>query len=239
MAGRRCGPHRGRLRRRRQDGHRGVPGPADPPTSAPERTGPAANSAPSVAVGETSLGSVLVDGEGMTLYLFTPDSDGVPICGGSCAEPWPPVVDDEPVAGEGVDASLLGTVDRSDGSSQMTYAGHPLYRYGEDSQPGDVSGQGESTTCGSRLRRMDGGARGVVACRCRRLLTGDRGLPTQWAMTTQHSPGRGSSRSGTSSPSVSAAAATRSPLRPQTISTWVAASGWNGQFRTRISSPSV
>lgn len=97
----------------------------------------------SIAVGDTSLGPVLIDGDGMTLYLFTPDDGGAPTCDGSCAERWPPVtVDGDPVAGDGVDASLLDTTERPDGSTQVAYAGHPLYRYALDNAPGDVNGQG-------------------------------------------------------------------------------------------------
>lgn len=117
-------------------------GSADTATSVADDGGPAEDSAATVEVGETSLGSVLVDADGMTLYLFTPDDGGEPTCEGSCAELWPPVLDDDPEPAEGVDASLLGTVERSDGESQVTYAGHPLYRYAQDDQPGDVKGQG-------------------------------------------------------------------------------------------------
>lgn len=125
-------------------------GPADDTTttstSAPDAsdtTTADGNGAAAVAVGDTSLGPVLVDGDGMTLYLFTPDGGGAPTCEGSCAELWPPLVADaEPTAGEGIDASLLGTAERPDGSTQVTYAGHPLYRYAQDSEPGDVTGQG-------------------------------------------------------------------------------------------------
>lgn len=96
-----------------------------------------------VALGETSLGEVLVDADGMTLYLFTPDAGGASTCTGGCAETWPPLtVDGEPAAGDGVDESLLGTVERDDGSTQVTYADHPLYTYAADGEPGDVTGQG-------------------------------------------------------------------------------------------------
>ena len=113
---------------------------ADTTTSS---TGGDGASAGTVAVAETSLGEVLVDGEGMTLYLFTNDSGGASSCSGGCAETWPPLtVDGEPAGGEGVDAAKLGTIDRDDGSTQVTYNGHPLYLYQADSAPGDVNGQG-------------------------------------------------------------------------------------------------
>lgn len=95
-----------------------------------------------ISVAETELGEVLVDGEGFTLYLFDEDSEGVSNCSGGCAETWPPVtVDGEPSAEEGADESLLGTIERDDGSTQVTYAGQPLYRYAPDAAPGDVTGQ--------------------------------------------------------------------------------------------------
>lgn len=96
-----------------------------------------------VQVGSTALGDVLVDADGMTLYLFTNDSDGQSACYDDCAVAWPPLtVDAEPVAGEAVDAGLLGTTERDDGSIQVTYDGSPLYTWASDNDPGDVSGQG-------------------------------------------------------------------------------------------------
>lgn len=96
-----------------------------------------------LALSETSLGKVLVDGEGMTLYLFTPDAQGASTCTGQCAETWPPLaVEGEPVAGDGVDEGLLGTVERDDGTTQVTYDDHPLYTFAPDEAPGDVNGQG-------------------------------------------------------------------------------------------------
>jgi len=96
-----------------------------------------------VNLGETDLGEVLVDSEGMTLYLFTQDSGGTSACGDGCVDAWPPLLaDGAPSGGEGVDASLLGTIERDDGSMQVTYNGHPLYTYAADSAPGDTTGQG-------------------------------------------------------------------------------------------------
>jgi predicted lipoprotein with Yx(FWY)xxD motif len=104
-------------------------------------------SADTVQVAETSLGEVLTDGDGMTLYLFTQDEQGTQdqeassSCEGDCLAAWPPL-EGEQAAGDGVDESLLGTIERSDGSTQATYNGHPLYYYAEDSDEGDVAGQG-------------------------------------------------------------------------------------------------
>lgn len=96
-----------------------------------------------VAVTSTDLGDVLVDGDGMTLYLFDPDEQGPSTCDDDCAASWPPLVSDgEPVAGEGVDPALLGTAERDDGTVQVTYDGWPLYRWAADEAPGDTTGQG-------------------------------------------------------------------------------------------------
>jgi predicted lipoprotein with Yx(FWY)xxD motif len=96
-----------------------------------------------LAVDSTELGEILVDTEGMTLYLFTNDPEGASVCEDDCAAAWPPlVVEGEPAAGEGVDEALVGTTERADGSTQVTYAGAPLYTWAQDEQPGDVTGQG-------------------------------------------------------------------------------------------------
>jgi len=92
-------------------------------------------------VADSDLGQILVDGEGMTVYLFTNDSPGVSNCEGDCLAAWPPVAG--PVtAGDGVDASLLDTITATDGSTQVTYDGWPLYYWAQDTAPGDVTGQG-------------------------------------------------------------------------------------------------
>jgi predicted lipoprotein with Yx(FWY)xxD motif len=102
----------------------------------------ASSGAATVSIGETDLGPVLVDAEGFTLYLFLNDSDGTSSCTGGCADTWPPVISDAPSGGDGVDGGLLDTTARDDGSSQVTYNGHPLYRYAPDAAPGDTTGQG-------------------------------------------------------------------------------------------------
>lgn len=96
-----------------------------------------------VAVGMTDLGNVLVDGDGMTLYMFEPDQQGAPTCNDDCAESWPPLLTEgEPTADGEADAALLGTAERDDGATQVTYDGWPLYRWAADEEPGDASGQG-------------------------------------------------------------------------------------------------
>lgn len=95
---------------------------------------------PTVAVAETGLGDVLVDAEGMTLYLFEPDSMETSACTDDCAGAWPPLMG-EAIAGEGVDQALLTTAPRTDGDDQVAYNGHRLYRYSGDKAPGDTNGQ--------------------------------------------------------------------------------------------------
>ncbi len=95
-----------------------------------------------VKAGNSSLGTVLTDGNGMTLYVFTADSVNSSTCSGGCAGTWPPLLTSGAVtAGAGV-SGTLGTINRSDGTMQVTYNGLPLYRYASDSAPGDVKGQG-------------------------------------------------------------------------------------------------
>ena len=89
-----------------------------------------------------ALGDFLVDSKGMTLYLFTKDEPGVSNCYDQCAEKWPPLLSEgDAIAGSGLDAALLGTTDRTDGTTQVTYNGWPLYYWYEDAAPGDTNGQ--------------------------------------------------------------------------------------------------
>lgn len=88
----------------------------------------------------TSLGDVLVDRTGYTLYLFTPDAQGDSTCYDECEANWP-VVGEVDVVGDGLDASLLGTTIRTNGDVQATYNGWPLYYFAGDYAPGDVNGQ--------------------------------------------------------------------------------------------------
>ncbi|WP_344914932.1 hypothetical protein [Streptosporangium oxazolinicum] len=94
-----------------------------------------------VELGETKIGKVLVGEEGRTLYLFKKDKDGKSSCSDDCAQAWPPyVTDGKPEAGEGVKEKLLGTIERDDGTTQVTYNDHPLYYFAKDTEPGDVKG---------------------------------------------------------------------------------------------------
>jgi predicted lipoprotein with Yx(FWY)xxD motif len=110
---------------------------------------PASGTAPiyEVKTGTVSgLGTVLVAGNGFTLYMFAPDKDsGVSTCYNACATAWPPLLlsgTDAPVYGHGVNPGLLGTTKRTDGTVQVTYKGWPLYLWVGDSEPGQATGQG-------------------------------------------------------------------------------------------------
>jgi predicted lipoprotein with Yx(FWY)xxD motif len=104
-------------------------------------SGPAAT----VAAANTGLGTVLVNSQGRTLYLFKKDVGTKSSCYGACAQNWPPLHSTgKPTAGSGADASLLGTSMRSDGKPQVTYNGHPLYLFSGDSNSGDTNGEGIS-----------------------------------------------------------------------------------------------
>jgi predicted lipoprotein with Yx(FWY)xxD motif len=90
-----------------------------------------------------SLGTYLVDGKGRTLYRFLKDTGRKSKCTGACAQNWPPVTTREKPEAEGrAKASKLSTKRRKDGSRQVLYAGHPLYRFAGDAAPGDTNGQG-------------------------------------------------------------------------------------------------
>jgi predicted lipoprotein with Yx(FWY)xxD motif len=92
-----------------------------------------------VTVTKTRYGKMLFDRKGRALYLFTRDRGSGSRCHGACADAWPPYLRKRPLrAGKGAQTALLGTSRRSDGSSQVTYRGHPLYYYVGDREPGQV-----------------------------------------------------------------------------------------------------
>jgi predicted lipoprotein with Yx(FWY)xxD motif len=100
-----------------------------------------------ISLATTDLGDVLVDGGGMTLYMFVPDQqeNGTPTCYTDCEKMWPPFEEAESgvfLPGEGVDESLFGTVARKDGTRQVTYNELPLYLFSGDKAAGDLNGQG-------------------------------------------------------------------------------------------------
>ena len=115
----------------------------------------AATSGATVALAETSLGQVLVDGEGMTLYMFVPDAQGPSTCRRRCLEALAGAAGPA-TAGEGVDAALLATAPRpDDGSEQATCNGWPLYTFAQDAAPGDVTARASATsgTCSTPRAR--------------------------------------------------------------------------------------
>jgi predicted lipoprotein with Yx(FWY)xxD motif len=124
----------------------------DPPTgtTSVEQTSPPSTSTSSpatatvaaegtvITVGGSEYGPMLFDDRNQAIYLFDRETSTTPACFGDCAENWPPVLTDgAPRPGGGADGSLLGTTQRSDGSTQVTYGGHPLYYYAHE-DPGEV-----------------------------------------------------------------------------------------------------
>jgi len=95
-----------------------------------------------VHTGATSLGDVLVDATGRTLYGRTSDVNGTSSCNGTCATTWPPVTVAGPTLPSGYDANVFSVVTRADGSYQLRAGKWPLYRFVSDAAPGDINGQG-------------------------------------------------------------------------------------------------
>lgn len=118
---------------------------ASPPVTAAAASSPAttAHGPVTVTTRSGSLGSYLTDGSGRALYLFAADPAGRSSCSGACAQYWPPLTAaGTPRAQGAVQARLLSTIARSDGSRQVSYDGHPLYYFVRDSAPGSVTGEG-------------------------------------------------------------------------------------------------
>lgn len=123
--------------------------PADSPATTPGRV---------VKVVDSEYGPVVADAKGEAFYLFDKERSPRPECFGACAEAWPPVLTKgEPRAGKGARAQLLGTTRRPNGKLQVTYAGHPLYYYVDDS-PGVILCQNVSEFGGLWLVVKPGGA---------------------------------------------------------------------------------
>jgi predicted lipoprotein with Yx(FWY)xxD motif len=112
-------------------------------TSAPKAgASNASGGAPVDVVSDKKLGKIIVDPNGRTLYDFVIDKGTMSVCYGACASLWPPyLTKGAPKAGAGASASLLGTTKRRDGSTEVTYAGHPLYYYAPDQKRGQITGQ--------------------------------------------------------------------------------------------------
>jgi predicted lipoprotein with Yx(FWY)xxD motif len=108
-------------------------------TSAPMTIAGAAK----VGVASSPLGHIVVDGKGRTLYLFEKDKNRHSACYGECATFRPPLITHgKPLARAGAKRSLLATTRRANGSEQVIYGGHPLYRFSLDTKPGQTKGEG-------------------------------------------------------------------------------------------------
>jgi len=118
--------------------------PSAAPSEAPSGSAPA-GAAAEIKLADSSLGQIVVDGAGKTLYMFTPDEGGTPTCYDQCAAAWPPLLAADAAsvtAGTGLDASKITVVDRTDGGKQVKYGKYPLYYFANDAAAGDVNGQG-------------------------------------------------------------------------------------------------
>jgi predicted lipoprotein with Yx(FWY)xxD motif len=117
-------------------------------SSGPPKT--ESGSTATIGVSNEGIGKILVNSQGRTLYLFSRDSGTTSECSGACAVNWPPLrVTGKPTIGSGTTASLIATTTRSDGARQVTYNGHPLYLFKEDTKPGDANGEGITAFGGS------------------------------------------------------------------------------------------
>jgi predicted lipoprotein with Yx(FWY)xxD motif len=121
-------------------------------SGSPAANAPATSTASQVAASGVSIstakgsdGTYLTGASGRALYLWVADSGGMSSCSGACAKAWPPLLTKgTPIASHGVSSSDLGTVTRADGAKQVTYKGHPLYSFVEDSGSGMTKGQGSN-----------------------------------------------------------------------------------------------
>ena len=115
------------------------------PTTAASTSPDSGTSHPTVAIATTKLGRVLVNSQGLTLYLYNKDiKPGLSSCTDICAQVWPPlIVTGTPTYGTGLTSSMFSTITRTDGSHQLAVNGKPLYRFSSDTVPGATQGQGE------------------------------------------------------------------------------------------------
>jgi predicted lipoprotein with Yx(FWY)xxD motif len=111
----------------------------------PMKSKAAGANGPVISTASTSLGRVLVNSRGHTLYLFAKDRNSKSACSGMCAKFWPPVIaTGTPRVAGGAKASLIGTIKRADGKRQVTYNHHPLYAFVKDTAKGQTHGEGLS-----------------------------------------------------------------------------------------------
>jgi len=118
-----------------------------PSAEASESTAPSpsdeASDEAAVLMADSDFGAILTDADGVTIYFFANDTEGTSNCEDDCLANWPAVeAEDNPTAGDGVTAEL-GTIERSDGTRQLTVNGFPAYYFAGDAAAGDVNGQGQ------------------------------------------------------------------------------------------------
>jgi predicted lipoprotein with Yx(FWY)xxD motif len=124
----------------------GSGGASSTPSSASASASSPASSGTALKTAKIGGTAVVTNAKGFTLYWFVPDTTTTSNCNGSCAQIWPPVKGPA-TAGPGV-TGKLGTITRSDGSTQATYIGHPLYTYTADTKPGQANGNGINASGG-------------------------------------------------------------------------------------------
>ncbi len=117
-------------------------GAATPAAVASKAAAPA--KAAALKIGQNAaLGQFLTDDQGRTLYVFLQDTGTDSTCYDACVQKWPVLLTQGAATGQtGINASLFGTTQRKDGTTQVTFSGHPLYFYASDQKPGDTVGQG-------------------------------------------------------------------------------------------------
>jgi predicted lipoprotein with Yx(FWY)xxD motif len=119
-----------------------VPAAEQVPATTAAQQAPATTAAASVKLADTSLGKIIVDADGRTLYAFTKDTNGAPTCVDACAKAWPASsVTGSPVAGAGI-AATLRAITAPTGGSMIAAGKWPLYRFAGDAGPGETNGQG-------------------------------------------------------------------------------------------------
>jgi len=104
--------------------------------------GNAAGSAVTLTTHKGPAGTYLTTSAGMSIYVFAKDTTNTSNCDNSCTVYWPPVSGSSAQTSGAMDMAMTGTTKRSDGTTQITYGGHPLYTYVGDKKPGDTTGQG-------------------------------------------------------------------------------------------------
>ena len=146
---------------------------------------------------DSSLGPILTDAKGMTLYLYDPDAQGESTCYDACEEAWPVLAvedEDEAVAGEGTEESLIATTERTDGTYQVTYNKWPLYYFARGRRPGRRQRPGQGRRVVGRGLEAGRPSASDATARPRRVSSAQVAGGTLWR------PGRASSRVGAGPP---------------------------------------